>query len=295
MTRAAVVPALRSRKGSVPGLMGSTTGLDEGAGDEPSSPWRVGKDGAEGQQLHARLQSQRCIVQFGELRVVFVGEADAGEPRGHREVAATAHGPDDGRLHVRGEQRVRASNVACGGEVQGVDEAGREAIAADVAGHAAAAFERRDPGVDGLEGGVQVSLHEVRQECRCDRGCNLGGALIARSLQSRDGRFDRGYLTISHGQRVQRDLRDVGQQRRGHLLVHVCGRRPERQGAVEPRAVRVGQQRGGDLLVHVGRRLLGGQVQRQLVGDGPQSVVGPPRRPASRCWRWRWEFMAVVL
>ena len=143
--RTAVVPAFRSRKRSVPGLIGS--GLDEAAGDKPCGAGRENR--VEGEQLHAGLQRQRGIVQLGELRVVFVGEADAGEP----EVAAAADGPENGRLDVRGEDGVGPGGVAGGREVEGLDKAaGREAVAADVAGHAAAAFERRDPGVDGLDG-----------------------------------------------------------------------------------------------------------------------------------------------
>ena len=60
----------------------------------------------------------------------------------------TLYAPEDG---------VGAGGVAGGREVQGLDKAaGREAVAADVAGHAAAAFERRDPGVDGLDSGEVV-------------------------------------------------------------------------------------------------------------------------------------------
>ena len=60
--------------------------LDEADGDKPCGAGRVGEDRVEGEQLHAGLQRQRGVVQLGELHVVFVGEADAGDPRGHREV-----------------------------------------------------------------------------------------------------------------------------------------------------------------------------------------------------------------
>ena len=50
-----------------------------------------------------------------------------------------------------------------------------------------------EAGVPQREGGVQDRLRGVRQQCRCDRRCDLGRRLITGSLQSRDGRIGCGY------------------------------------------------------------------------------------------------------
>ena len=53
-------------------------------------------------------------------------------------VVHRADGPQQGRLHILGEEHVHARGVARGGEVQGVHSAaGREAGAGDVCGHPA--------------------------------------------------------------------------------------------------------------------------------------------------------------
>ena len=73
--------------------------------------------------------------------------------------------------------------------------------------------------------------------------------------------------------RKQRDLCHIREQGPAHPLIDVC-----RGGLQVDRRRQVGgagsvQKRRGNLLIHVGPRLLGGEIQSQLVGDRSKGVV----------------------
>ena len=82
-------------------------------------------------------------------------------------VVHRADRPQQRRLHVLREQRVDARGVPRGREIQRVHEAaGREAGAADVRGHAAAALQRGDPRVQGADGAGVRLLFRLHGEGR---------------------------------------------------------------------------------------------------------------------------------
>ena len=119
------------------------------------------------------------------------------------------------------------------------------------------------------EGGVQDRLRGVRQAVPWRSPMRPGAPSDNQQLQSRDGR-----IGISDGQqRVQARGVCVRQQRRSDALISI-GRRGllvHRRGQVD--SAGTVQERVGDLGVNVRARLLGCEVQRQLVGDGAQGVV----------------------
>ena len=131
-----------------------------------------------------------------------------------------------------------------------------------------------EAGVPQREGGVQDRLRGMRQQCRGDRRCDLGRRLVTSSLQSRDGRVGCGYLGISDGQeRVHARGVCVGQQCSSNFLINIGRRGFQVHRSSQVSGAGPVQERRGNFLVHVGPRLLGCEVQGQLIGDGAQGVV----------------------
>ena len=116
--------------------------------------------------------------------------------------------------------------------------------------------------------GVQSRLLDVRQQRRSDGACHLSRGLVARRLQGSHGGFGRVQPAVPH--RQQGVL--AGPRSRFDQRLHRRGLQVDRRrqvGGAGPV-----QERRGDFLIHVGPRLLGREVQSQLVRDGSQGVAG---------------------